>query len=59
MSILGLPRIFECFALGSVWLFSINDGIVPYSAGSDVKSVVVVLCVFIRRLLVMAHSYIL
>ena len=39
-----IPRIFVCFVVGSVNLSYI---VVPYSAGSGVKSVVVVLYVFI------------
>ena len=42
-----IPKIFGCFIVGSVWLFSLNDRVVPYSAGSGVKSVVVALSVFI------------
>ena len=48
-----IPRIFWCFVVGNVWLFNLSDRVVLYSAGSGVKSV------FIRRLLVVAHSYIL
>ena len=50
-----IPKILECFVVGSVWLFNLNDRVVPYSAGFGVKSVVVILSVFTRRLLVMAH----
>ena len=54
-----IPRIFRCFAIGSVWLFNLSDRVVLYSAGSGVNNVVLVLSAFIRRLLVVAHSYIL
>ena len=43
----AIPRIFECFVVGNVWLFNLSDRIVPYSAGSGVKSVMVVLSMFI------------
>ena len=42
-----IPRIFECFVIGNIWLFNSGDRVVLYSAGSGVKSVVVVLSVFI------------
>ena len=44
-----IPRIFGCFDVGTVWLFNllVSDRVVLYSAGSGVKSVVVVLPVFI------------
>ena len=42
-----ISKIFGCFVVGSVWLFDLSDKIVPYSAGSGVKSVVVVLSGFI------------
>ena len=42
-----IPRNFRCFVVGNVWLFNLSDRVVPYSAGSGVKSVVVVLSVFI------------
>ena len=42
-----IPRIFGCFVVGNVWLFDLSDRVVLYSAGSDVKSVVVVLSMFI------------
>ena len=38
-------RIFLYFVVGSIWLFNFSDRVVPYSAGSNVKSVVVVLSV--------------
>ena len=37
-----IPRIFECFVVGSIWLFNLSDRFVPYSAGSNVKSVIIV-----------------
>ena len=40
-------RIFGCFIVGNVWLFNLSDRVVPYSAVSDVKSLEVVLSVFI------------
>ena len=43
----AIPRIFKCFVVGSVWLLNLSDRVLPYSAGSGVKSVVVVLSVFI------------
>ena len=43
-----IPRIFGYFVVGNVWLFKLSDRFVLYSAGSGVKSVVVVvLSVFI------------
>ena len=42
-----IPRIFVCFVVGNVWLFNLSDKVVLYSAGSGVKSVMVVLSVFI------------
>ena len=42
-----IPRIFECFFVGNVWLFNFSDKVVPCSAESGVRSVVVVLSVFI------------
>ena len=42
-----IPRNLRCFVVGNVWLFNLSDRVVPYSAGSGVKSVVVVLSVFI------------
>ena len=42
-----IPRIFRCFIVGNVWLFNLSNRVVPYSAGFGVKSVVVVLSVFI------------
>ena len=42
-----ITRIFGCFVVGSVRLFNLSDRVMPYSAGSGVKSVVVVLSVFI------------
>ena len=44
MLVLGqelFQKIFACF-VGSVWLYNLYDQVVPYSAGSGVKSVVVV-----------------
>ena len=41
-----IPRILGCFVVGNVW-FNLSDKVVLYSAGSGVKSVVVVLSVFI------------
>ena len=41
-----IPRIFRCFVVGSVWLFYVSDRVMLYSAGSGVKSLVVVLSVF-------------
>ena len=35
--------IIGCFVVDSVWLFNLSDRVVPYSAESSVKSVVVVL----------------
>ena len=40
------PRIFGFLAVGSVFLPSLSDRVVLYSAGSGVKSEVVVLSVF-------------
>ena len=34
-----IPRVFECFVVDSVELFNLSDKLVPYLAGSDVKSV--------------------
>ena len=51
-----IPRIFGCF-VGNVCFFNLSDRVVLYSAGSGVKSVVVVLSVFIRRLLVAPFCY--
>ena len=42
-----IPRILMCFVDCDVWLFNLSDRLVPYSAGSGVKSVMVVLSVFI------------
>ena len=42
-----IPRIFGYFVVGNVWLFNLSDRVVLYLAGSGVKSVVVVLSVFI------------
>ena len=42
-----IPRIFGCFVVGNVCLFNSSNRIVLYSAGSDAKSVLVVLFVFI------------
>ena len=42
-----IPRVFGCFVVGNVWLFNYSDRVVLYSAGSGVKSVVVVLFMFI------------
>ena len=42
-----IPKIFGCFVVGNVWLFNLSDRVVLYSAGSSVKSVVIVLSVFI------------
>ena len=42
-----IPRIFGCFIVGNVWLFNLSDRVVLYSAGSGVKSMVVVLSVFV------------
>ena len=42
-----IPRIFGCFVVGNVWLFNLSDRFVLHSAGSGVKSVVVVLSVSI------------
>ena len=53
-----ISRIFGCFVVSSVSLFNLSDRVVLYSAGSGVKSVVIVLSVFILRLLIVAHSYI-
>ena len=35
-----IPRAFGCFVVGGVWLFKLSCRVVPYSAGSDVKSVI-------------------
>ena len=35
-----------CF-VGNVWLFNLSNRVMPYSAGSGVKSVIVILSVFI------------
>ena len=35
-----IPRVFGCFVVGSVSLFNLSDRVVPYSAGSGVKSVI-------------------
>ena len=35
------------FVVDNVWLFSLSDRVVPYLAGSCVKSVVLVLSMFI------------
>ena len=32
-----IPLIFGCFVVGSVWLFTLSDRVVPYSAVSGVK----------------------
>ena len=40
-----IPRVLGCFVVGNVWLFILSDRVVLYSAGSSVKSVVVVLSV--------------
>ena len=42
-----IPRIFGCFVVGNVWLLNLSDRVVLYLAGCGVKSVVVVLFVFI------------
>ena len=42
-----IPRIFGCFVVGNVRLFNLSDRVVLYSAGFGVKSVMVVLSVFI------------
>ena len=42
-----VPRIFWSFVVGSVWLFSLSDRAVSYLAESCVKSVAVVLFMFI------------
>ena len=49
-----IPRIFVCFVAISVWLFYLNDKIVPYLTWSGVKSLVVVLSKFKWRLLMLA-----
>ena len=41
-----IPTIFRCFVVGSVSLFNLSDRVVPYSAGSHGKSVVIVLFMF-------------
>ena len=40
-----IPRIFGCIVVGNVWLFSLSDGVVSYSAGSGVKSFV---CIYMK-----------
>ena len=52
-----IPRIFRCFVVGNVWLFNVSDRVVPYSVGSGVTSVVVVLSVFIQRLHWSTHKF--
>ena len=42
-----IPRVFGCFVIGSICLFNLSDRVMPYSAGSGVKSVLVVLSIFI------------
>ena len=42
-----IPRIFGCFVVGNVWLFNLSDRVVLYSVKSGVKSVVLVLSMFI------------
>ena len=53
----AISRIFGCFVVGSVSLFNLSDQVMPYSAGSDVKSVVVVCLCLCERLLVVAHIF--
>ena len=44
-----IPKIFWCFVVGNIWLFNLSKRVVLYSAGSNVKSVVVVLsCVYMK-----------
>ena len=38
-----IPKILKCFVVGNVWLFNLSDRVVLYSAGSGVKTVVIVL----------------
>ena len=42
-----IPRNFRCFVVVNVWLFNLSDRVVLYLAGSGVKSLVVVLSLFI------------
>ena len=42
-----ISEIFGCFVVYNVWLFNLSDRVVSYSAGSGVKSVVLVLSVLI------------
>ena len=42
-----ISRIIGCFVVGSVGLFNLSDGVMPYSARSNIKNVVVVLSVYI------------
>ena len=35
-----IPRVFGCFVVGSVSLLKLSDRVMPYSAGSGVKSVI-------------------
>ena len=41
-----ISKIFGCFVIGSVWLFNLSNKVLLYSAGSCLKSVVVVLCLY-------------
>ena len=47
MSVLGQEWFQEFFGVLLLVVFNLSDGVVPYSAESGVKSVVVVLSVFI------------
>ena len=44
-----IPRVLGCFVVGNVWLFNLGDRVVLYSAGSGIKSVVVVFCLFLYK----------
>ena len=44
-----ISKISKCFVVGNVWLLNLSDRFVLYSAGSSVKSVVVVFfCVYMK-----------
>ena len=35
-----IPRVFGCFVVVGVWLFTLKDRVVPYSTRSGLKSVI-------------------
>ena len=43
-----ISRILGCFVVGNIWLFNLSDRVVLFSAMSGVKSVVVVLSVYMK-----------